>query len=112
VNVLGNKFERRTGQQSTSFATGQSWTLLWRMSVQLCTGSVSIGAAAAGPERRTARVVNVCYKISGRGVPIFAFANNHFAGNGPATVRVFQELWREHPESMTRAKRPENLSLF
>jgi uncharacterized protein YecE (DUF72 family) len=36
--------------------------------------------------------VNVCYKISGRGVPIFAYANNHYAGNGPATVRLFQEL--------------------
>jgi uncharacterized protein YecE (DUF72 family) len=38
--------------------------------------------------------VNVCYKISGRGVPVFAYANNHYAGNGPATVRLFQELWK------------------
>jgi uncharacterized protein YecE (DUF72 family) len=56
--------------------------------------------------------VDVCRKISGRGVPIFAFANNHYAGNGPATVRLFQELWKEHPEAKTRAKRPETLSLF
>jgi len=41
-------------------------------------------------------VVDVCNKISGRGVPIFAFANNHYAGNGPATVRLFQELWEGH----------------
>ncbi|MGH9744464.1 MAG: DUF72 domain-containing protein [Candidatus Acidiferrum sp.] len=26
---------------------------------------------------------------------IFAFANNHYAGHGPATVRLFQELWSE-----------------
>jgi uncharacterized protein YecE (DUF72 family) len=38
--------------------------------------------------------VNVCYRISGRGLPVFAYANNHYAGNGPATVRLFQELWK------------------
>jgi uncharacterized protein YecE (DUF72 family) len=26
---------------------------------------------------------------------IFAFANNHYAGHGPATVRMFWELWDE-----------------
>jgi hypothetical protein len=56
--------------------------------------------------------VNVTYKISGRGVPIFAYANNHYAGNGPATVRLFQELWNERPEPKTKAKRAENLRLF
>jgi len=39
--------------------------------------------------------VNVCYKISGRGIPIFAYANNHYAGHAPATVRQFWELWEE-----------------
>ena len=24
---------------------------------------------------------------------IFAFANNHYAGHAPATVRMFRELW-------------------
>jgi uncharacterized protein YecE (DUF72 family) len=38
--------------------------------------------------------VEVCNKIAGRGVSIFAFANNHYAGNGPATVREFQEMWK------------------
>ena len=37
---------------------------------------------------------NVCWKISGRGIPIFAYANNHYAGHAPATVRLFEELWR------------------
>lgn len=36
---------------------------------------------------------NVCWKISGRGVPIFAYANNHYAGHAPETVRLFLELW-------------------
>ncbi len=35
---------------------------------------------------------NICWKINGRGIPIFAYANNHYAGFGPATVRLFQEL--------------------
>jgi uncharacterized protein YecE (DUF72 family) len=26
-------------------------------------------------------------------VDIYAYANNHYAGNGPATVKLFQELW-------------------
>jgi hypothetical protein len=38
--------------------------------------------------------VYACDKFSGRGVPIFVYANNHYAGYGPATVRPFQELWR------------------
>jgi hypothetical protein len=24
---------------------------------------------------------------------LFAFANNHYAGHGPATVKLFMELW-------------------
>jgi len=38
---------------------------------------------------------NVCWKITGRGVPIFVYANNHYAGNGPATIRLFQDLWEK-----------------
>ena len=38
---------------------------------------------------------NVCWKISGRGVPVFAYANNHYAGHAPATVRLFEELWNK-----------------
>jgi uncharacterized protein YecE (DUF72 family) len=26
---------------------------------------------------------------------LFAFANNHYAGNGPATVKTFWELWNK-----------------
>ncbi len=27
---------------------------------------------------------------------IFAFSNNHYAGHGPATVKLFQQLWDNH----------------
>ena len=28
-----------------------------------------------------------------RNLKIFAYANNHYAGHGPATVKLFTELW-------------------
>lgn len=37
--------------------------------------------------------VEICRKLSARSVDIFAFANNHYAGHAPATVRQFWELW-------------------
>jgi uncharacterized protein YecE (DUF72 family) len=36
--------------------------------------------------------VNVVHKFTGRGIVIFAYANNHYAGHGPATIRLFQQL--------------------
>ncbi|HUI39026.1 MAG TPA: DUF72 domain-containing protein [Candidatus Nitrosotalea sp.] len=39
---------------------------------------------------------NVVYKITGRGVPVFAYANNHYAGNAPSTIRLFEKLMAEH----------------
>jgi uncharacterized protein YecE (DUF72 family) len=56
--------------------------------------------------------VEVCNKIAGRGVSIFAFANNHYAGNGPATVREFEALWKAQHPPKAKGKRPENLRLF
>jgi uncharacterized protein YecE (DUF72 family) len=38
---------------------------------------------------------NVCWKISARGIPIFAYANNHYAGHGPGTVQLFLEIWEK-----------------
>jgi uncharacterized protein YecE (DUF72 family) len=29
-------------------------------------------------------------------IPSYVYANNHYAGYGPATVEMFQELWRRH----------------
>ena len=42
----------------------------------------------------------VCYQVKSRGVTIFAYANNHYAGHGPATVRLFQELWNDQEKSV------------
>ena len=32
-------------------------------------------------------------------VDIYAYANNHYAGHGPATVKLFQELWDKQSKS-------------
>jgi hypothetical protein len=29
-----------------------------------------------------------------RGVIVFAYANNHYAGHAPATIKQFQDLWQ------------------
>jgi len=39
--------------------------------------------------------VNVVYKFTGRGIVVFAYANNHYAGHAPATIRLFEELLAE-----------------
>jgi uncharacterized protein YecE (DUF72 family) len=37
--------------------------------------------------------VDFCYRIQRRGIVIYAYANNHYAGHGPATIRHFRDLW-------------------
>jgi len=37
--------------------------------------------------------VDFCYQIRKRGVVIYAYANNHYAGHGRATVTQFRKLW-------------------
>jgi uncharacterized protein YecE (DUF72 family) len=39
--------------------------------------------------------VKHCQKIQKRGVTIYAYANNHYAGFGPATIEQFRSLCRE-----------------
>ncbi len=39
--------------------------------------------------------VEACRKFQPRGIKIFAFANNHYAGHAPDTVRLFQQLWKK-----------------
>jgi uncharacterized protein YecE (DUF72 family) len=39
--------------------------------------------------------VDFCYQISKRGVTVYAYANNHYQGHGPATISKFIELWSE-----------------
>ena len=38
--------------------------------------------------------VDVCYETVRRGVKVFGYANNHYGGHAPATIRQFRELWR------------------
>jgi uncharacterized protein YecE (DUF72 family) len=56
--------------------------------------------------------VEVCNKIAGRGVPIFAYANNQYAGNGPAMAREFEAVWKAQRPPKAKGKRAENLRLF
>jgi uncharacterized protein YecE (DUF72 family) len=37
--------------------------------------------------------VDLLKKVHKRRIQILAFANNHYAGHGPATVNLFLELW-------------------
>jgi uncharacterized protein YecE (DUF72 family) len=41
--------------------------------------------------------VEACRKFLGQRIAVFAFANNHYAGHGPATVRLFEELMEKSP---------------
>jgi len=48
--------------------------------------------------------VDFCYQIKKRGVTVYAYANNHYQGHGPATIRKFVELWqgKGFPEIMKK----------
>lgn len=39
--------------------------------------------------------VDVCYRIQNRGVTIFAYANNHYSGFAPGTLKMFLNFWNE-----------------
>ena len=39
--------------------------------------------------------VEACQHFNQRNIAIFGFANNHYAGHAPATVRLFWDLWRK-----------------
>jgi uncharacterized protein YecE (DUF72 family) len=39
--------------------------------------------------------VDVCYRIQKRGVTIFAYANNHYSGFAPGTLKMFLNFWNE-----------------
>jgi uncharacterized protein YecE (DUF72 family) len=34
-------------------------------------------------------------KFVARNLKIFAYANNHYSGHGPATVKLFWDLWNK-----------------
>ena len=37
--------------------------------------------------------VDFCYQVRKRGVTVYAYANNHYQGHGPATVASFVSIW-------------------
>jgi len=37
--------------------------------------------------------VELFHKFVARNLKVFAYANNHYAGHGPATVKLFMDLW-------------------
>lgn len=60
--------------------------------------------------------VDVCKKIQRRGVSIYAYFNNHYAGFGPASVEMFRNLAAvkglEIPVNVPTPAPPEQPSLF
>jgi uncharacterized protein YecE (DUF72 family) len=49
-----------------------------------------------------------CEKLTKRGVDVFVYINNHYAGHAPAGVREFLQYWREtHPEEQPVPKADE-----
>jgi uncharacterized protein YecE (DUF72 family) len=49
--------------------------------------------------------VDFCYQIRKRGVLIYAYANNHYAGHAPATVEQFRNLW--HAKGLPELDKPQ-----
>lgn len=39
--------------------------------------------------------VDFCNQIKRRGITVYGYANNHYAGHGPATIRQFRDLWKK-----------------
>jgi uncharacterized protein YecE (DUF72 family) len=50
--------------------------------------------------------------IKKRGVTIFAYANNHYAGHGPATIEKFLEYWEKAEPPSKRPAKQNNQTLF
>jgi uncharacterized protein YecE (DUF72 family) len=58
--------------------------------------------------------VGVLQKVHERKVPIYAYANNHYAGYSPATVEMFRSLWRKQAptEAARTSQVPKQGQLF
>jgi uncharacterized protein YecE (DUF72 family) len=58
--------------------------------------------------------VDFCDKTTKRGVTVYAYANNHYAGFGPATVELFRNLWQAKglPEIGKLQRKPQESLLF
>jgi uncharacterized protein YecE (DUF72 family) len=58
--------------------------------------------------------VDFCDQTTKRGVTVYAYANNHYAGHGPATVELFRGLWhaRGLPDIERPQRKPQESLLF
>jgi uncharacterized protein YecE (DUF72 family) len=58
--------------------------------------------------------VDFCYQIMKRGVLVYAYANNHFQGHGPATIAQFIKLWsnKNLPAIEARVAESKQTNLF
>jgi len=52
--------------------------------------------------------VDYCYQIKQRGVMIYAYANNHYAGHAPATIEQFRTLW--HSKGLPQLGAPQRMA--
>jgi uncharacterized protein YecE (DUF72 family) len=50
--------------------------------------------------------VDFCYQLRKRGVAVYAYANNHFSGHGPATIHQFRSIWQSKGFPPLDAPRP------
>ncbi len=46
-------------------------------------------------EAEIAEWVQILKRVVARGIKAFAYANNHYAGHGPATVKLFWDTWNK-----------------
>jgi uncharacterized protein YecE (DUF72 family) len=46
-------------------------------------------------EAEIAEWVQILKRVVARGIKAFAYANNHYAGHGPATVKLFWDVWEK-----------------
>jgi uncharacterized protein YecE (DUF72 family) len=62
-------------------------------------------------DRRTdlAEWAEIMGKVHKRKIQIFAYANNHYAGFGPATVEMFQDIWRRQVKEQSKIGKAETL---
>jgi uncharacterized protein YecE (DUF72 family) len=54
--------------------------------------------------------VKYCQKIQKRGVTIYAYANNHYSGFGPATIERFRGLRKENGVEIPPVQLPMKLA--
>jgi uncharacterized protein YecE (DUF72 family) len=59
--------------------------------------------------RELSEWVEILRKIHKRKIQIFAYANNHYAGYGPATVEMFRNLWGRETKKEAMMDKPETL---